>query len=781
MNTYIPPPYQRQTGEEDVRRFFSYLAGHLYEPFTGEDTSVGMEYELQVAVEGTHKDVDLPITISSSTYYKNVVKRTERGDLDPASLDSLNDFLFDNTSRVWENSWVRFPENLLTAWTRKLLALDFQADKSAPLSRPRSDIHRFRCIHKGEESLRLPISYLLKLSLANAISSDNMLPPVLFETGAILMSNLLSDNTSPEILSFTIPTATHGRIGDLAAGESARTLLFSQLLVQYANKTFDLEESGQKCLLYSAPHAPSRQKQLNNIVPDGFYRHLFMSPCLSGWDRGEEKYRYMELCHKTLSRSQLNTIGKLKDAGILTNNLVVLPNTSNTCLANNGTHVSLGSRMLSSLAGDPASPFTPPVEKYFGDLVIKIVEHFLPLFVNTYSSAPYRLDFPDFHPENVLGFLPHELDYTHLRMIWRRWQKKARTRFFGKTITPFGPRWLDSALATLLHLKGDLIPDFRLIDYLVTLLSTETSPGLNGIPGNHERLKEELSEMGIFDPRMSMYLPYRQRIFATAGYAGFEGRSYSLFHNLLEDMAEAVDLQNLVTALACRYIATGRINHHDIPDRPSIESERRQIFFGSALGIPTFYIRADTSNMLMKKILRDIPSQRSSRRYKGYIRVKHDEYNLALIRLLETDAADLIDRGNLRERLASLRGRLSGAKTSTFAKIITGVTKELPGKKTPFHLSASEFNTAMERYYRTELKKRHLRESFSVLIDDCRQLDRLDDPNLRRVMNAVSKDTAGADYLARHQEAIIGETAGAEVILQMIRISLAIIHQKRNT
>ena len=65
-----------------------------------------------------------------------------------------------------------------------------------------------------------------------------------------------------------------------------------------------------------------------------------MSPCLSGWDRGEKKHRYMDLCHRTLSCSQLNTISKLKDAGIITNNLVILPNTSNTCLANNGTHVS---------------------------------------------------------------------------------------------------------------------------------------------------------------------------------------------------------------------------------------------------------------------------------------------------------------------------------------------------------------------------------------------------------------------------------------------------------
>ncbi len=121
-------------------------------------------------------------------------------------------------------------------------------------------MQRFRCIHKGETHLRLPISYLLKLSLANVISVDDTLSPVLFKTGKSLLDNFLSDNTSPEILSFNIPTAAQGRIGDLAAAETARTLLFSQLLIQYANKTFGLEESGQKCLLYCAPHAPFKAK-----------------------------------------------------------------------------------------------------------------------------------------------------------------------------------------------------------------------------------------------------------------------------------------------------------------------------------------------------------------------------------------------------------------------------------------------------------------------------------------------------------------------------------------
>ena len=80
-------------------------------------------------------------------------------------------------------------------------------------------------------------------------------------------------------------------------------------------------------------------------------------------------------------------------------------------------------------------------EKYLGDLVTKFVEHFLPMFVGTYSAAPYRLAFGDFHPEKALSFLPFELDYTHLRMIWRRWRKKAhlKVRPWGFGSPPSAP------------------------------------------------------------------------------------------------------------------------------------------------------------------------------------------------------------------------------------------------------------------------------------------------------------------------------------------------------
>jgi hypothetical protein len=769
------------TCEFDRLRFFRELRDAAIVPFAERDSSVGMEYEVQVAVAGQPQDVDLPITIAQSTFFKNVAKRSARGDLPPETLKRIEVFLQHNPGKVWENSWVRFPEERLCPQARRLLSQDLRADKSNPHSKPRGDLHRFRIDHRGAECLRLPISYLLKLALADAIGSDPLLPQTLQATGQQLLDHLLSDNTSPEILSFSIPVAGERRIGDLAAAESGRTQLLCQLLIQYANKHFGLEESGQKCLLYAAPHAPSRQKLLNSLVPDSYYRHLFISPCLSGWKQGEEKFRYMELCHRTLSRSQLNTIGKLKDAGIITRNLIVLPNTSTTCLANNGIHVSLGSRCLTAMAGDASSSFNATVEKYVGDLVIKIVEHFLPLLVTTYSAAPYRLDFADFHPESVLGFLPHELDYTHLRMIWRRWKKKAGLSVLGRAITPFGPRRLDELLAKVMRLKGDLVPDFRLIDYLVTLLSTETSPGLNGALGNHQHLKEELGELGVFDPRMAMYLPYRQRLCATSGYAGFEGRSYSLFHSLREDLAEAVDLQNLVTALAFRYVVEGKVHHHDIPDQPFIESERRQIFFGRAIGIPTFFVRADSTNRFLRKILTDVVPQRHSKRYKGYLRIGHDDYSLALLRLLEKDGADLIERHRLAPRLASLKARLRGEKPTALDKLLAGIGEELPKNGRPLAASAEEFNGAMERYYRTTLKTEQLSEALALVGEDCQRLESEGSPLLTEVVATLDGGISAAQYLHLHRHELLTETAGSELLRNLLRISLAVIHHHRNS
>lgn len=747
-------------------------------PFSLEDTTVGVENELQTVVIGARETVDLPKTIRESNYYKNVLRRISTGDFSRDPVMDLDRYLDANPTDAWENSWVRFPMACLCPYARKIFSQDILSDKSLCDGPFRRDAHRFTVTEGGEPHLRIPISYLLKLALADAIGCSDV-PPLVRKTGEKIMGHFLNDNTSPETFSFyPVSLARHGRPGDGIARESLKRFLLSQFLTFYGNARFRLGELGQRAMIYFAPHPPIRQKLLNETISDAFYRELFMSPCLSGWDRGEEKHRYMTLCHQVLSRSQLNAVAKLKEAGIITSNLVVLPNMSNISLANNGTHISLGSRKLTALLADKGSGFTGFDEKYYGDLAIKIIEHFLPLFVGTYSAAPYRLDFMDFHSEKALGFLPHELDFTHLRMFWRRWKKKASLSFMGRPMTPFGPESLDRWVSRLLGLKGDLVADFRLIDYPAALMSTDQSPALDGRPGNDVRLKQDLADLGVFDDSMAIYLLYRMRAYETIGFSGFEGRHHSLFHDLETDMCRATGLQALVTALAYRYILEGRVDHGSIPDDPFVESERRQIFFGSAAGIPTFFIRRNTRNRFMIRLLEQTRETRSSRRYKGYIRVRNLEYRRALIRILRSDGADLIDQMGLEETVADLEHRTGSETESAAGKLVKEIL-DTAGATSPYHLSAQEFNTAAESYYRNRLRRRHLESGLAVLKEDLRRLDSMEMWRGGGYARPLLKLLGGRDaseFLTSVSSRVMAETASADELKLLIHLLILTVH-----
>jgi hypothetical protein len=487
----------------------------------------------------------------------------------------------------------------------------------------------------------------------------------------------------------------------------------------------------------------------------------------------------MGLCHQVLSRSQLNSIPKLKESGIIVNNLVVLPNLSNISLANNGTHISLGSRKLTGLLADPCSGFRVEDEKFLGDLAIKVVEHFLPLFVGTYSAAPYRLDFWDFHPEKALGFLPHELDYTHLRMIWRRWLKKADLKVFGQPITPFGPMWLDRLFSRLFFLKGDFVQDFRLIDYLVALMSTAESPALNGIVGNGERLKKDLSDLGVFDSGMSLYLLYRLREYAQMGFSGFEGRHYSLFESLLDDMEEATALQTLITALAYKYILTEAVSHASIPDTPTVESERRQIFFGTAISIPTFYVRKETTNLFLQKILQKVQKTRLSRRYPGYVRVYNQEYRRTLLEIIREDGADLIEMMGLQEVLKKLEERINDPQGLSAAGKLTQGILRAANAAAPLNLSGLEFNLAAERYYRQDLRRRHIKEALEVLERAFMKMDShtlCGDCLFKTGLKTILGEKHSQSLLLQAEKDILDDKASETVLGKLIHLTLLTIY-----
>ena len=742
-------------------------------PFSLNDTTSGCENELQAAVIGDGANVDLPIVIRDSNYYKNTLRRTASGDAPRWVLTGLEEHLRNNRENVWENSWVRFPRNVLSTYAAGVFERDLLADKRDSNGPPRADAHKFVFFSKGNEFIRVPLSYLLKLSLADAVG-ESEIPPLLRETAERFMRSFLNDNTSPETISFHPPPMITGfQMGEGVAEEASRRYLLCQLLTAYANKAFQLLDNGQEARVYFAPHPPLRQKQLNDHVSDHFYRELFMSPCLCGWDQGEKKHRYMGLCHEVLSRSQLNAVVKLKEARIITNNLVVLPNMSNTSLANNGVHISLGSRRLTAACGEQTSGFGARHEKYLGDLATKIMEHFLPLFVTTFSAAPYRLEFADFHPERALGFLPHELDFTHLRMLWRRWKKKASLSVFGHALTPFGPPWLDRSLSRLFALRGDLVPDFRLIDYPVAFLSTEQSPAYNGRLGNQELLKGDLADMGVFDRQMSLYQFFKLREFATMGFSGFEGRHYSIFPDLEQDLGGAANLQALLCALAFKYMANGQVRHRHIPDTPFVESERRQIFFGLAIGIPTFYVHRNTRNRFLLKILKQAERVRTSRRYPAYFRVYHQDYCRALLKVLREDAADLIEMFRFAPLLEDLERRIEDPRQHAAAG---RMTREIAGGSAkPLRIEAEEFNRNAELFYRDKLRCSHMEQALNLLRDDLRHFEagahRIDS-ELRPAYGEIMEGRSPLAFLLAVKGDLLNDTLDVQPLVRLLNLML---------
>ncbi len=770
-------------------------------PFSAGDATAGTETELQTAVIGNQDTVDLPVILKNSSYVSDLLRRITAGDVAAHTLKDVRRYLAHNPDNVWEHSWVRIPARTLHPDTRRVIDDDLRHKKGDTRVTPvdagngagtigaagectgkavrqgivpgyRGDAYRFFGIEAGEEYVRVPVSYIMKLALADSFAVFGGGEPILFRTTQQVVRCFLNDNTSPETSSFHIVAPAKGNLGLETARETSKRFLLTQLLVQYANKRFELEKRGQKSVVYFSPHPPIRQRLLNDFVPDAVYRDLFMSPCLSGWDCGESKHQYMILCHQVLSRSHLNAVAKLREAGIVGNNLVVLPNTSNVSLANNGVHVSLGSRKLGRLLAG-SDGMTKVHEKYLGDLAIKIQEHFLPLFAGTYSAAPYHLGFADFHPEQVLGFLPHELDYTHLRMIWRRWKRKARNSVLGYSVTPFGPALLDEALRFLFRLKGDLVADFRLVDYPAALLSTHRSGALDGRLDNQDRLKTDLDEAGIFDRRMSLYLPVKLREYHRLGFSGFELRTHSLFGSLRHDLAHAVDLQMLICALAFKFMAERRYDHGDVPDDPNIESERRQIFFGAAIGIPTFYVKKDTPNRFLAYVLEHTSRVRHSRRYPGYLRVYNQEYRRALVRILRKDGAELIEMLGLESMVEDLTDRTDRPDENTAHRVLTRRIRQAGGSKD------SQFNEAAERFYRGILRQDHLREAVEFLAEDCRRLDAgryLDFPGVRALCRRILGDRRAGDVLDQLVPGLLDESLASASIARLIQLILLMVH-----
>ena len=213
------------------------LAGTL--PYSGTDATAGSETELQVAVTGNRADIDLVQSIEESSYFENLLKRARSGDSSEKPIQELEQFLENNQNKVWENSGVRFSYANLSEYARQILNLDLLADKRQPNGGLRSDRGRFLYGPEKNQTVRVPISYLIKLALADVIGRQKDLPLSIKLTSEKMMGHYLNDNTSPETYSFYIvPMSSETGLGKGLSRETAKRFLLTCLLVNYANQRF---------------------------------------------------------------------------------------------------------------------------------------------------------------------------------------------------------------------------------------------------------------------------------------------------------------------------------------------------------------------------------------------------------------------------------------------------------------------------------------------------------------------------------------------------------------
>ena len=137
-------------------------------------------------MRGPREQVDLARAVTESNYFRNLARRAASGDAPRNLARDIEDYLSGNRDNTWENSWVYFPADLMTPYAREVFEGDLYANKRERGAR-RSDAGRFEVERNSLRCIRIPMSYLLKLALADAISVEQKPHPAIRRTGERLM------------------------------------------------------------------------------------------------------------------------------------------------------------------------------------------------------------------------------------------------------------------------------------------------------------------------------------------------------------------------------------------------------------------------------------------------------------------------------------------------------------------------------------------------------------------------------------------------------------------
>ncbi|MGD8948557.1 MAG: hypothetical protein PVI62_17975 [Desulfobacterales bacterium] len=109
-----------------------------------------------------------------------MLRNTAFGNTSKQVVNDLEEHLYNNTQQIWESSWVRFPQDRLSEYARGVFEEDLMADKTNPNGPRRQNSCRFSFRNRGQDFLKIPVSYLLKLALAYFFRSCHRYPDPIY-------------------------------------------------------------------------------------------------------------------------------------------------------------------------------------------------------------------------------------------------------------------------------------------------------------------------------------------------------------------------------------------------------------------------------------------------------------------------------------------------------------------------------------------------------------------------------------------------------------------------
>ena len=137
----------------------------------------------------------------------------------------------------------------------------------------------------------------------------------------------------------------------------------------------------------------------------------------------------------------------------------------------------------------------------------------------------------------------------------------------------------------------------------------------------------------------------------------------------------------------------------------------------------------------------------------------------------------------MRETILDLECRINEPdRFAASGKLTSGILNQA-NAKSPMNLQADTFNLAAEKYYRTVLRKQHIKESFDILREDIIKLDQAVSGvshEMRSLLHNILQEKNPASFMETAQSEVMQEKTTPQTLEKLVYLILAYIHYKNN-